>query len=82
MARCRFALADAARSPLGPRAEVGRPVTLAPLDALPLWVVDPRSKTVTVYRRMLPPVTRGLEETLDATDVVRGFVCQVRSIFG
>ena len=46
-----------------------------------VWVVDPRSKTVTVYRRLLPPVTRGLEETLDATDVVPGFVCEVRRIF-
>jgi Uma2 family endonuclease len=46
-----------------------------------VWVVEPRQKTVTVYRRLLPPVTSGVDETLDAADVVPGFVCDVRRIF-
>ena len=46
-----------------------------------VWVVDSRKKTVTVYRRLLPPVTHGLDGTLDAGDVVPGFICEVRRIF-
>lgn len=46
-----------------------------------VWVVEPRRKSVTVYRRLLPPVTLGVDETLDALDVVPGFVCEVRRIF-
>lgn len=46
-----------------------------------VWVVEPRKKSVTVYRRLLPPVTFGVDDTLDAADVVPGFVCEVRRIF-
>lgn len=46
-----------------------------------VWVVNPRQKTVTVYQRLSPPVTYGMAETLDASDVVPGFTCEVRRIF-
>lgn len=46
-----------------------------------VWVVEPRQRSVTVYRRMRPPVTFGVDETLDAGDVVPGFACEVRRVF-
>ena len=46
-----------------------------------VWVVDPRQKSVTVYRRMLAPITLGMDETLDGADVVPGFTLAVRRIF-
>jgi Uma2 family endonuclease len=46
-----------------------------------VWVVEPRRQTVTVYRRLSPPVTHCGDETLDAGDVVPGFACTVRTIF-
>ena len=46
-----------------------------------VWVVDPRKKNVTAYRRLAAPVTLGIDELLDAADVVPGFSCEVRRIF-
>ena len=46
-----------------------------------VWVVDPRQKTVTSYRRLSAPVTTGVDDTLDADDIVPGFRCAVRRIF-
>jgi Uma2 family endonuclease len=46
-----------------------------------VWVVDPRNKSVTAYRRVLEPITSGVDDTLDGGDVVPGFRCAVREIF-
>ena len=46
-----------------------------------VWVVDPKLKTVTIHRRLAIPVIVGIKGTLDATDVVDGFVCEVSRIF-
>ncbi len=46
-----------------------------------VWVVAARQKTVTVYRRLLPPVTLSFDDTLEAGDVVPGFSCELRKIF-
>jgi hypothetical protein len=43
--------------------------------------VDPKKKTVTAYQRLSPPVVSGIDDTLDAGDVVPGFTCMVRRIF-
>jgi Uma2 family endonuclease len=44
-------------------------------------VVDPDEQTVSAHRRALPPLTFGLDDTLDLDDVVPGFSCRVREIF-
>ena len=46
-----------------------------------VWVVDPSKKTVTAYRRMSAPVVAGVDDILDAGDVVLNFRCVVRQIF-
>ena len=47
-----------------------------------VWVVDPRRRTVTVYRSSsdLTSLTDG--DTLDGGDIVSGFACHVSEIFG
>lgn len=45
-------------------------------------VIDPDEKTVTVHRRLTATVTLTADDTLDLDDVVTGFRCQVREIFG
>ncbi len=47
-----------------------------------VWVVDPRTKTVTTYQLHALPITHNEEDELDAGDVVPGFTCPVRRIFG
>lgn len=47
----------------------------------PVWVVDPKKKTVTTHAPQSPPVTLGMDDMLDAGDVVPGFTCAVRQIF-
>jgi Uma2 family endonuclease len=46
-----------------------------------VWVVDPRTRTVTVHRPHLTPETLGVDDTLDGEDVVIGFSCGVSRIF-
>jgi Uma2 family endonuclease len=46
-----------------------------------VWVVDPKMKTVTTHALRSTPVTRGVDDVLDAVDVVAGFSCPVRHIF-
>ena len=48
---------------------------------LAVVVVDPDEETVTVYRRMAPPVALSRNDTLDLDDVVAGFSCRVGEIF-
>ena len=44
-------------------------------------VVDPDDRTVTVHRRLTPPITVHEDDKLDLDDVVTGFQCRVREIF-
>jgi Uma2 family endonuclease len=44
-------------------------------------VVDPDEQTVTAHRRAMPPLTFGLDDTLDLDNAVPGFRCPVREIF-
>ena len=46
-----------------------------------VWVLDPRSKTVTVYRSENDMVLLTREDTLTGEDVVPGFTCGVRQLF-
>ncbi len=46
-----------------------------------VWVVEPRSKTVTVYRSQTDIRTLTCEDTLTGEDVVEGFSCQVAQLF-
>jgi Uma2 family endonuclease len=46
-----------------------------------VWVVDPKKKTVTTHAPQSTPVTLGVDDILDAGDVVPGFTCPVSRIF-
>jgi Uma2 family endonuclease len=46
-----------------------------------VWVVDPESKTVTVYSSLFAPRVVGEGDLLDGEDVVPGFSVLVREIF-
>jgi len=46
-----------------------------------LWVLDPKKKTVTTHAPQSPTVTLGVDDVLDAGDVVPGFTCQISRIF-
>ena len=46
-----------------------------------VWVLDPRSKTVTVYRSENDMALLTREDTLTGGDVVPGFTCQVSQLF-
>ena len=46
-----------------------------------VWVLDPRSKTVTVYRSERDIALLTFEDTLTGEDVVRGFTCRVSQLF-
>jgi Uma2 family endonuclease len=46
-----------------------------------VWVVDPRRRVVTVYRRLSSPVTLVGGETLDADATLPGFRCPIDAFF-
>jgi Uma2 family endonuclease len=46
-----------------------------------VWVVNPRRKTVTVYRPQTPLALLGETDTLTDEDVVPGFRCSIAEIF-
>jgi Uma2 family endonuclease len=46
-----------------------------------VWVVDPKAKTVTVHRGESPAVTLGMDDEMDASEVVPGFICAVGRFF-
>ena len=46
-----------------------------------VWVLDPRSKTVTVYRSESDIMLLTREDTLTGEDVVPGFTCPVSQFF-
>jgi hypothetical protein len=43
--------------------------------------VDPKRETVTAHAPLSSPVTLGVDDVLDAGDVVSGFTCPVSRIF-
>jgi Uma2 family endonuclease len=75
-------LAVEIRSPGDRRSEVLKKVDeYLTRGSMLVWVVAAKQKTVTVYRRLLPPVTLSIDDTLEAGDVVPGFSCELRKIF-
>jgi Uma2 family endonuclease len=46
-----------------------------------IWVLDPRRRTVTVYRPGQPPRSLGSGDTVAGEDVVPGFSCPVADLF-
>ena len=46
-----------------------------------VWVLDPRSKTVTIYRSERDIALLTYEDTLTGEEVVPGFTCQVSQLF-
>lgn len=46
-----------------------------------VWVLDPRSKTVTVYRSERDMALLTFDDTLTGEEVVPGFTCQVSQLF-
>jgi Uma2 family endonuclease len=46
-----------------------------------VWVVDSKSRTITVHRPGIEPVTLTADQTLDGSDVVPGFSCRVADCF-
>jgi Uma2 family endonuclease len=46
-----------------------------------VWTVDPRAKTVTIYRPHAEPVTLTENQTIDGGDVLPGFMCRVAEFF-
>ena len=46
-----------------------------------VWVLEPRSKTVTVYRSERDIALPTFEDTLMGEDVVPGFACPVSQLF-
>lgn len=75
-------LAVEIRSPQDRRRDVTRKVdAYLAGGTLLVWVVEPQKEHITAYRRLSAPTTLGLDDTLDAGDVVPGFRCAVRQIF-
>ena len=46
-----------------------------------VWIVEPTSQTVRVYRSETPIRVLGIDDTLTGEDVVEGFSCQVAQLF-
>ena len=47
-----------------------------------LWVVDPRRRTITDYRSLTDITILTENDTLDGTDIIPGFSCNVAEVFG
>ena len=47
-----------------------------------VWVVNPDTRTVDVHRRGHPIITLTDQDALDGLDILPGFTCLVRDIFG
>jgi Uma2 family endonuclease len=46
-----------------------------------VWLVDPASQTVTVFRHDEPPTKLGVGDTLDGGEVLPGFAVAVAELF-
>lgn len=63
--------------------DVGAKVTEYLTHGVPLVVVvDPDERTITTWRAAAAPVTIGSGDTLDLSDAIPGFRCDVGDIFG
>ena len=51
-------------------------------DVRLVWVVQPESRTVDVYRPDEAIATLGEQDALDGQDVLPGFTCEVSAVFG
>ena len=49
--------------------------------ATAVWVINPKRRTVTIYRPQTKPITLVENEELDGQDAVPGFRCRVAEIF-
>jgi Uma2 family endonuclease len=49
--------------------------------SLLVWIVDPKSRTVVVYRRGADPVTLHHDDEIDGGDLIPGFRCRVADFF-
>ncbi len=47
-----------------------------------VWVVQPETRSIDVYRLGQPITTLGDEDALDGLDVLPGFTCEVSAVFG
>ena len=47
-----------------------------------VWVVDPRRRTITVYRSSIDITILTENDTLDGGDIIPGFSCRVAEVFG
>ena len=47
-----------------------------------VWVVQPETRTVDVYRPTEPIATLGEQDAIDGLDVLPGFTCEVSAVFG
>lgn len=47
-----------------------------------VWVVDPRRRTITVYRSLTDTTILIDSDTLDGGDIIPGFSCRVAEVFG
>ena len=75
-------LAAEVRSPNDSGAELGRKARLWLGHGVRLvWVVNPDSRTVDVYRPDAPVATLDDSDNLDGLDVLPGFTCPVSAIF-
>jgi len=69
-------------SPSDSRAEIDEKVTQwLSAGTCAVWVVHPKTETVTVHRREEPPQTLSRSETLDGGDLIAGFRLPVAEIF-
>ncbi len=46
-----------------------------------VWVIDPESRTVTVYRRDRAPYTLAASEELSGDDILPDFRCRIADLF-
>jgi Uma2 family endonuclease len=47
-----------------------------------VWVVDPRQRTITVYRSFTEMTILTENDTLEGGDIIPGFSCRVAEVFG
>jgi Uma2 family endonuclease len=51
-------------------------------EARAVWVVDPRRRTITVYRSLNEITILTENDELDGEDIIPGFSCRVAEVFG
>ena len=52
------------------------------MGARAVWVVDPRRRTITVYRSLTDITILTEMDTLEGGDIIPGFSCPVAEVFG